>query len=78
MACDASLFRGAMANAPTGVAVSAARDSKDQLIGIYISSFSCVSIDPPLVLFNLDCFASASMRCRGASHYAVNVLSKER
>lgn len=78
MACAASLFRSAMAHAPIGVAVSAAQDSEDQLIGICISSFSCVSIDRPRVLFNLDYFASAYMRCRGGSHYAVNVLSKER
>lgn len=65
MACAVSLFRGAVAHSPTGVAISAAQDSEDQLIDIYIRSLSCVSIDPPLVLFNLDYFASASMRFRG-------------
>lgn len=77
MAFDASQFRSALGQFPTGVAVITAQDSEDQLIGITMSSFNSVSIDPPLVLFSLDRRALSLDAMQGASHYAVNVLSKE-
>lgn len=77
MAFDASQFRTALSQFPTGVAVITAQDGEDQLIGITMSSFNSVSIDPPLVLFSLDRRALSLESMQAASHYAVNVLSKE-
>ncbi len=77
MSFDASQFRSALGQFPTGVAVITAQDSEDRRIGITMSSFNAVSIDPPLVLFSLDRRALSLEAMQNADHYAVNVLSRE-
>ncbi|MNO81795.1 p-hydroxyphenylacetate 3-hydroxylase, reductase component [compost metagenome] len=77
MSFDASQFRAALGQFPTGVAVITAQDSESRPLGITMSSFNSVSINPPLVLFSLDRRALSLESMQGASHYAVNVLSKE-
>ncbi len=59
----------------TGVAVATTVDERGERVGMTISSFNSVSIDPPLVLWsigndscNYDAFATAG-------HFAVNVLA---
>ena len=60
----------------TGVAVATTVDSQGERVGMTISSFNTVSLDPPLVLWSIandslsyDAFASAE-------HFAVNVLAE--
>lgn len=77
MSFDASQFRSALGQFPTGVAVITALDAESRPLGITMSSFNSVSINPPLVLFSLDRRALSLEPMRQASHYAVNVLSKE-
>lgn len=77
MSIDTSQFRAALGQFPTGVAVITAVDGENRPLGITMSSFNSVSIDPPLVLFSLDRRALSLNSMQSASHFAVNVLSKE-
>ncbi|NVK41523.1 MAG: flavin reductase family protein [Oceanospirillaceae bacterium] len=77
MPFDSREFRNALGQFPTGVAIITAQDGDDQLIGITMSSFNSVSMDPPLVLFSLDRRALSLEAMEKADHYAVNVLSQD-
>ena len=46
-------------------------------LGMTISSFNSVSLDPPLILWSLSLASPSLEAFRSASHYAVNVLSAE-
>jgi 3-hydroxy-9,10-secoandrosta-1,3,5(10)-triene-9,17-dione monooxygenase reductase component len=46
-------FRNALGMFPTGVAVITSRVPDGKLIGITVNSFTSVSLDPPLVSFNV-------------------------
>ena len=61
---------------PTGVAVVTARDGAGDPIGVTISSFNSVSMDPPLILWSLALRAASLSDFRAAGHFAVNVLSE--
>ncbi|MDF1483931.1 flavin reductase family protein [Ramlibacter sp. H39-3-26] len=59
----------------TGVAIVTAHTAAGQRVGLTISSFNALSLQPPLVLWSLGC-ASSSLAAFGAvAHYAVNVLT---
>lgn len=73
---DTSEFRKALGCFPTGVTIVTARNPLDgRRVGITVSSFNSVSLDPPLVLWSL---AKRSPNLqpfeRGAKH-AIHVLS---
>lgn len=71
---DPKVFRSALGQFATGVTVVTAEVASDRLIGMTMNSFSSVSLDPPLVLFNVA-KAAFSLRDLGlAPHYAINVL----
>lgn len=75
-AVAATEFRKAVGAFPTGVAVAAAWDAhRDQPLGITISSFNSVSLEPPLVLFSLSRRAHGLSAWARAAGYAVNILS---
>ena len=61
----------------TGVTVITTRGEDGELYGLTANSFSSVSLDPPLVLFNLsrtaDCFAAFE----SVNFFAVNVLRSD-
>ncbi len=75
---EARDFRRALACFPTGVVVATAWDEVDGCyIGMTMSSFSSVSLDPPLVLFSVDRGArSLTAWCR-VPGYAINVLAND-
>jgi flavin reductase (DIM6/NTAB) family NADH-FMN oxidoreductase RutF len=72
---DAQEFRKALGQFATGVAVITASDRAGVPIGMTISSFNSVSLDPPLVLFSVDRRA-LSLPAMLAEGYAVNLLSR--
>ncbi|MEQ8667104.1 MAG: flavin reductase family protein [Rhodospirillales bacterium] len=76
MSFDAIKFRQALGTFATGVTVVTARAPNDELLGVTVSSFNSVSLDPPLVLFSLDRRASSVGAYEAASHFAVNVLDR--
>lgn len=74
---DGRALRMALGQFATGVAIVTAFDVDHQPVGLTISSFNSVSLDPPLILFSVHRNASrlsALTECRG---FAVNVLSRE-
>ncbi len=59
----------------TGVTVVTAAGDGGEPVGLTVSSFNSVSLDPPLVLFSIDRGALSLPALRRAPGYAVSVLS---
>ena len=76
MALDPRAFRQALGQFASGVAVITASDVKDTPIGMTMSSFNSVSLDPPLILFSVDNKAKSLPAMLEAKGYAVNLLSR--
>lgn len=77
MTVDSRSFRRALGCFPTGVAVVTTIGETGDPAGVTVSSFTSLSLDPPLILFCLD-NSSANLRAfldRG--FFAVNVLREE-
>lgn len=72
---DASGFRRALGRFPTGVAIVTARTPAGQALGMTISSFNSVSLDPPLVLWSLARRSSALAIFESVDRYAIHVLA---
>ena len=70
-------FRRTLGEFATGVAVVTARWKGDELVGMTMSSFNSVSVDPPLVLFSVDRKALSLPAMQEAKGFAVNVLARE-
>jgi flavin reductase (DIM6/NTAB) family NADH-FMN oxidoreductase RutF len=70
-------FRRALGEFATGVAVITAQGQGEDLIGMTMSSFNSVSLDPPLVLFSVDRKANSLPAMLQAKGFAVNILGRE-
>jgi len=70
-------FRDALGCFATGVCVVTCQTADGRRHGVTVNSFSSVSLDPPLVLFSLDRGASTFAPFMEATHFAVNMLSRE-
>ena len=77
MSIDARTFRKAMGCFPTGVTVVTTLAGEGSPVGVTVSSFTSVSLDPPLVLFCLDARTSNVEAFRRSGHFAINVLRNE-
>ena len=73
---DARAFRNALGQFPTGVCVVTARAPDGEDLGMTMSSFNSLSLDPPLVLFGIDRRSRGLDGWREAEGYAINVLSE--
>jgi flavin reductase (DIM6/NTAB) family NADH-FMN oxidoreductase RutF len=67
-------LRDALGRFATGVAVVTARDRDGAPVGMTMSSFNAVSLDPPLVLFSVARVARSLEAMHAARGYAVNIL----
>ncbi|WP_156895777.1 flavin reductase family protein [Massilia putida] len=77
-AIDRNEFRSALSLFPTGVAVVTAEGGAGEgRIGMTITSFNSVSLDPPLVLFSIGKQALSLPVLCGAKMYSVNVLGED-
>lgn len=74
-AFDAQLFRKALGRFATGVAVVTAKGGDGALIGLTMSSFNSVSLDPPLVLFSIGRSAYSLNAMLEARTFGINLLS---
>jgi flavin reductase (DIM6/NTAB) family NADH-FMN oxidoreductase RutF len=75
---NSSYFRSALGRFATGVTVITTEACDDHRpIGLTISSFNSVSLDPPLVLWSLSCAASSLPHFQAAKRYVVHVLSAQ-
>src|SRR5258706_12665091 len=72
---EADRYRQTCAQFATGVAVATVRASDEMPHGLTISSFTAVSISPPLVLICIDLASQALEHFRRGPYFAVNVLS---
>lgn len=70
-------FRDALGSFATGVTVLTTLTPDGRPIGVTISSFNSVSLQPPLILWSLACDSPRLEAFRNASHYAVNVLAAD-
>ncbi len=68
-------FRSTLGSFATGVTVITALTPEGEPIGVTISSFNSVSLDPPLILWSLSLNSPNIEAFSSASHYAVNILS---
>src|SRR3954447_8967479 len=74
---DARAFRQALGQFATGVAVITAQAGDGRAIGLTMSSFNSVSVDPPLVLFSIDLKSFSLFAMTEAKGYAVNILGRD-
>ena len=61
---------------PTGVTIVTVLDAEGSPHGMTASSFTSVSLDPPLVLVCVDHGASVLAHLRRAQHIGINILSE--
>ncbi|WP_299484223.1 flavin reductase family protein [uncultured Roseibium sp.] len=76
-AIDPKALRQTLACFPTGVAIATTRSRTDEPIGVTISSFNSVSMDPPLVLWSLARKAGSLAEYKAHPGFAINILSHE-
>ena len=75
-AASAETFREACAKFATGVAVATVRASDGTPHGLTVSSFTAVSIEPPLILVCIDYACTFLEHFRASTHFGVNVLAE--
>lgn len=74
---DTSLFREALGTFPTGVVVATTRGDGGAPVGLTISSFNSVSLDPALILWSIALDAPSIGAFRTHTSFAINILSSE-
>lgn len=77
MELDQTSFRKALSHFATGVAVITAHSADQNVIGMTMSSFNSLSLDPPLILFSVDRRANSLDAMLAAKGYAVNILARQ-
>ncbi len=70
-------LRKAFGQFPTGVAIVSTRTSEGEDLGMTMSSFSSLSLTPPLVLFSIGQYANSLAKWQAADVYAINILSDD-
>lgn len=73
---DASAMRAALGGFATGVTVVTCRGEAGQPVGLTVSSFNALSLDPPLVLWSLRLASPSVAAFDQASHFVINVLGE--
>jgi flavin reductase (DIM6/NTAB) family NADH-FMN oxidoreductase RutF len=72
---SSEVFRRACGRFPTGVTIASVIDHQGAPHGLTVSSFTSVSLEPPLVLVALAHSASVMDAFGGARFFAVNILA---
>ena len=73
---DKQTFRDALGAFPSGVTIVSTTDAEGRHWGFTASSFSSVSMDPPLVLVCIANTADSHPAFVQAKRYAINILSQ--
>ena len=76
MTFAAAEFRKALGLFPTGVAIVSGRLPDGQLVGMTVSSFNSVSLDPALVLFSVARSAASFAAWEAMPRYGISVLAR--
>lgn len=74
---DPKSFRRALGNFATGVTIITARAASGTNVGITASSFSSLSLDPPLILWSSIKDTPSCKLFETATHFAVNILASD-
>lgn len=74
---DPAILRRVLGRFATGVAVIAADTPTNGLIGMTVSSFNTVSLDPPLVLFSVARKAFGLPPLLKTRNFSINILGRE-
>ncbi|WP_424137244.1 flavin reductase family protein [Roseomonas chloroacetimidivorans] len=74
---DPAIFRRALGQFATGVAVMTTLGEQDAPVGVTISSFNSVSLDPPLCLFSLGRNLRSLPAFVASERCAINVLAAD-
>lgn len=72
---DIKAFRRCLGKFATGVTVVTCTDAESHPYGITANSFSSVSLDPPLILWNIAKVSNSLDAFTTAEFFAINVLS---
>ena len=72
---NANAFRQCLGKFATGVTIVTCADAGGNPCGITANSFSSVSLDPPLILWNIAKVSNSLDAYMEADHFAINVLS---
>jgi len=70
-------LRRLLGHFPTGVAIVCTRDARGTPLGLTINSFVPVSLQPPLVLWNLALHAQSLQAFQRATRFAISVLGAD-
>jgi flavin reductase (DIM6/NTAB) family NADH-FMN oxidoreductase RutF len=76
MRASADEFRRALGQFASGVTVVTTRSAEGQPLGLTVSSFCSVSLDPPLVLVCVDARSETNPGFRSSGVFGVSVLSE--
>ena len=76
MPVDPADFRRALGQFTSGVTVVTTRDAKGRSLGLTVTAFSSVSLDPPLVLVCVDHRSEAHVGFRDAGLFGVSILAE--
>jgi flavin reductase (DIM6/NTAB) family NADH-FMN oxidoreductase RutF len=71
------MFRDCLGSFATGITVVTSRRLDGRPVGVTISSFTSVSLDPPLILFCLARGAESLAHIQSAGAFSVHVLAAE-
>jgi flavin reductase (DIM6/NTAB) family NADH-FMN oxidoreductase RutF len=72
---DTHSFRQTLGCFPTGVAIATTQAADGQPVGLTVSSFNSVSLEPPLILWSLAEGSDSRDSFNAATHFAINILS---
>ncbi len=74
---DIDAFRSALSRFATGIGVVTTLDSAGEKIGITISSFNSVSLDPPLILWSIGLDSMSYDVFTEVDCFAVHILARQ-
>ena len=77
MEVNGRTFRKALGSFATGVTVVTARTAEGDPVGMTVTSFASVSLDPPLVMIGVGKTNSNIAAYRDVGQFAVNILSED-
>ena len=76
MPVEPAQFRSALAQFGSGVTVVTTRDARDRPLGITVSAFCSVSLQPPLVLVSVSDRSEINAAFRESGVFGVSVLAE--
>ena len=76
MPVDPADFRRALGQFAAGVTVVTTRDAQGRSLGLTVTAFASVSLDPPLVLICVDHRSEAHIGFRHAGLFGVSILAE--